>query len=181
MPETFNEVIVVEGNRDAAKIKAVFPRADILTTQGAAIDEDTLMRLRELNALRGLILMLDPDYPGERIRRRINDVAGPTKHVFIPKHACIDTRKNKVGIEHASDDTVRQALHDYVHDTTRSAKPIGRRDMAVLGLAGCAQASRRRQVIAEAFKLGMANAKTMRKRLNMFAVTVDQLKAVLQP
>ena len=180
MAETFSEVIVVEGNRDAAKIKAVFPRADIITTQGAALHEETLTRLHTLNATRGLILMLDPDYPGDRIRRRINEVAGPTKHVFLSKHTCIDRRKNKVGIEHAPDEVIRQALHDYVHETTLDSETICRQDMAVLGLSGCANAARRRRKVAHAFNLGVTNAKTLRKRLNMFAIELDALKAVLE-
>ncbi len=178
MPETFSEVIVVEGNRDAAKIRAVFPRADVLTTQGAALDEETLKRLTALNASRGLILMLDPDFPGDKIRRRINEAAGPTKHVFLPKHACIDAQKGKVGIEHANDATVREALLEHVYHTVQG-ETVSVNDMNKLGLSGTSGAAMRRKIVAEAFNLGIANAKTMRKRLNMFAIETLAIKAVL--
>ena len=67
----------------AKKIKEI--GFDVVITNGSEISEDTLNELKILNQKRGLILFLDPDYQGERIRRLINDYVGETKHAFLSK------------------------------------------------------------------------------------------------
>ena len=181
MTDRIDEVIVVEGNHDAARILAIFPQAHTLITQGAAISEATLTLLKRLNQTQGLILMLDPDYPGQRIRRIINDAVGETKHVFIPREACTDTHKRKVGIEHASEATIRQALQAHVHTHQPAHVSVTPQDMVNLKLTGYPGAKARREKVAKAFYLDEVNAKTLRKRLNMFAIDVASVKAVLTP
>ena len=70
------EVVVVEGYHDLAKLKSIYPDIDVVITNGSEISLSTLNELKSLNKQRGLILFLDPDYQGERIRRLINDYVG---------------------------------------------------------------------------------------------------------
>ena len=79
----FKEVIVVEGYHDLSKLRQIYDNVDIVITNGSEISQTTLEELKILNKTRGLILFLDPDYQGERIRRIINDYVGETKHAFL--------------------------------------------------------------------------------------------------
>jgi len=175
----FKEVIVVEGNHDVAKIKSVFKDADCVITNGREVDQSTLDLLKALNQTRGLILMLDPDAPGNKIRQIINDYVGPTKHVFLNKKDCIDERKNKVGIEHAPNSVIKQALLESVKEDV-SRETITAKDFITLKLNGDKKAKANREIVSNAFNLGKCNAKTMLKRLNMFGITKSQIKDVLQ-
>ena len=84
-----NKVVVVEGYHDLSRLRDIFPNLDIVVTNGSEISQTTLDELKALNESRGLILFLDPDVPGERIRRIIQEYVGETAHAFIPKHLCI--------------------------------------------------------------------------------------------
>ncbi len=174
-----NEVIVVEGNHDAQHIKRIFPQADIVITNGAEIPPETLDLLKALNDKRGLILLLDPDYPGERIRKIITQHVGPTKHVFIQKHHCINKQGTKVGIEHAPLLIIKKALEREMHEPNDQHGTLTMVDLAQLGLNGVKNASKQREKVCHHFHLGHCNAKTLLKRLNMFAIKKKDLEKVI--
>ncbi|MFW5838322.1 MAG: ribonuclease M5 [Bacillota bacterium] len=180
MIEQFNkEVFVVEGNHDKAKLKSIYPMCDVVITNGKEISRDTLELLRALNASRGLILILDPDFPGKSIRQRINDYVGPTKHVFLSKQQCIDPIKQKVGLEHASIAYLKSMIDQHVLKSQIEHRILTMSDMVSLGLSGSPCASQKRRAIAAYFHLGECNAKTMLKRLNMFNIQKDAILKVI--
>lgn len=173
------EVFVVEGNHDKAKLKSIYPMCDVVTTNGKEISNKTLDLLKALNESRGLVLILDPDFPGKSIRQRINDYVGPTKHVFLSKHECIDNIKHKVGVEHASNTYLKSMIDEHVLATHSTKQLLTMKDMVNLGLAGSYNASEKRVVLSNYFHLGECNAKTMLKRLNMFNITKDAIMRVI--
>jgi ribonuclease M5 len=180
MSNLFKEVVVVEGNHDASRIRQIFKDIDIITTNGSEISDQTLDLLKKMNETRGLILLLDPDFPGQKIRNRVNDYVGETKHVFIEKRYCIDETKRKVGIEHAPLSVIEKALKQHIHEVKPlSEKPLTIVDMVDLKLVGTINAKLNRKIISEQFHLGSCNAKTMLKRLNMFAIKKTEIEKVL--
>lgn len=173
------EVFVVEGNHDKAKLKSIYPMCDVVTTNGKEISVETLELLKALNASRGLVLVLDPDFPGKSIRQRINDYVGPTKHVFLSKKECIDHIKHKVGVEHASTTYLKTMIDQHILEASEDQHKLTMSDMVSLGLTGSPYASQRRKAIASHFHLGECNAKTLLKRLNMFNITKDDIMKVI--
>ncbi|MEC9484663.1 MAG: ribonuclease M5 [Candidatus Izemoplasma sp.] len=178
--KTINEVVVVEGYHDLARIKHIFPDCDVVITNGSEISQTTLDELKQLNDDRGLILLLDPDMQGERIRRVINDYVGETRHAFIPKVNCISKNKKKVGIEHASDEDIIEAMNHIRKSHKQKQKTITLKDLTRLGLMGSKDAKRKRQMLAEHFHIGPANAKTFCKKLNMFHITLEDITQALE-
>ncbi|MFP4077525.1 MAG: ribonuclease M5 [Candidatus Izemoplasmataceae bacterium] len=172
-------VIVVEGNHDKAKVHEVYPHADVMITNGSEIPSATLKALEHANKVRGLILMLDPDAPGEKIRRRIVDAVGPTDHVFLKKAACIDRQKGKVGIEHASRATIKEALSNHVQSDQGTEPTLTKSDLYELNLLGTVNARKNREFITDHFAIGHANGKTLLKKLTMFGITKDALERVV--
>ena len=59
------EVIVVEGKNDAAAVKKAVD-ADIIITGGFGITQDTLKLIRIASERRGVIVLTDPDFMGEK-------------------------------------------------------------------------------------------------------------------
>lgn len=83
MTEKINiqEVLVVEGKDDTANLRR-FYNVDTYETRGSAITEEDLERINRLNDLRGVIVLTDPDYNGERIRKLIMAAVPTARHAF---------------------------------------------------------------------------------------------------
>src|SRR5690625_2027748 len=107
-----NEVIIVEGKNDTAKVKLAV-EADTIETKGSAISKETLKMIKHANEKRGVIVLTDPDYPGNRIRRIITENVPNCKHAFLSKEEALPSSPNKhVGIENASVESIRKALQN---------------------------------------------------------------------
>lgn len=174
------EVIVVEGYHDLAKLKEINPTWDIVITNGSEVSQTTLDELKTLNKNRGLILFLDPDMQGERIRRLINDYVGDTLHAFLPKHQCISKNKKKVGIEHASVKHIRDAIINVKSGTYKARKDIELIDLYQWGLIGNPDSKIKRKRISEQFGIGLCNGKSLCRKLNMFNIDKDEVISALE-
>ncbi len=78
-----NEFIVVEGRDDTERVKRAV-ECDTIETNGSAINEQTLEVIRNAQQSRGVIVLTDPDFPGDKCRSTI------TEHVKGVRHAYID-------------------------------------------------------------------------------------------
>lgn len=176
----FQEVIVVEGMHDLSHIKDVFPNADVVITNGSEVSKDTLIELKELNKKRGLILFMDPDMQGERIRRMINDVVGATKHAYVKKSDAISTNKKKVGVEHVAKDKIVHALIHVLSTVEGSKASISKKDLYDLDLIGSSYAKENRKQLGEALGIGLNNAKSLYRKLCMFGVTKEDIEDIMK-
>ncbi|HLQ70418.1 MAG TPA: ribonuclease M5 [Bacillota bacterium] len=168
------EVIVVEGKDDTAKIKQAI-NADTIETNGSAISKRTLEQIRHAQQKRGVIIFTDPDYPGERIRHIIDEAIPGCKHAFLTEEQATPT-KNKyhsLGIEHASDATIQQALARVYELVPGHVSDITRSDLIKYGLIGGNNAKYRREMLGEKLHIGHTNGKQLLKRLTMFQITKD--------
>ncbi|WP_099305621.1 ribonuclease M5 [Bacillus sp. Marseille-P3800] len=173
------EIIIVEGRSDTVAIKRAVD-ADTIETNGSAIGEDVLRRIELAYERRGVIILTDPDYPGTRIRRIVSERVPGCKHAFIPKSKAM--RKNRsLGIEHASDEAIQQALKEvrsvgkstYESDVTRS-------DLIMAGLMSGEGAKQKREALGERLAIGYANGKQLKKRLDAFEITAEEFKQALK-
>ena len=169
------EVIVVEGANDTKRLKSFFD-VDTIETHGLGLKKETIELIREINNKRGVILFLDPDTPGEKIRNKLNNEIPNLKNAFVLKQDARTTKK--VGIEHADKETLEAALNNVI--TYRdSIESISQGEYNSLGLNGENDSSTKRELISKAFHLGKCNNKTMFKRLNMLGLTIEDIKKVL--
>lgn len=173
----FNEVVVVEGLHDLERIKSIYPEIDCLITNGSEIEEN-LPHIIEVSKKRDIILFLDPDYPGERIRKILQSKIPNAKNAFLKKDLAISKNKKKVGIEHAKKEDIIEAL-DRCLSVVESTNNITIKDLYKLGLIGETNSQKLRDKICLDLNLGHANAKTFLNRLNMFGITIEQLENVL--
>ena len=174
----YNEVIVVEGKNDEARIAKIFPNATIVTTNGSEISIDTLLLLEKMAKTREIILFLDPDYPGERIRTIITNRIPNAKQAFIHKRLAIDEKKHKVGVEHATDSDIINALKNLL--TPSEVKgTLTMNDLFHLGLVSRDDSKEVRRKLSETFNLGNPNGKTLLKRLNFLNISYQELEEFL--
>ena len=166
------EVIVVEGKNDTKRLKGFF-EVDTIETHGLGLGKDTIEYIREINDKRGVILLLDPDAPGEKIRRRLNDSIPNLRNAFILKE---DARtKKKVGVEHANKEVLEKALNNLIsYGDYRESISLG--EFIELGLSGKSDSASRREKVIKRYHLGKCNAKTLLKRLNMLGISKKDLE-----
>ena len=174
----FNEVVVVEGKNDKARLLAIYPNLNVITTNGSEISDDTLEMIKELSKKHKIILFLDPDYPGERIRAKINNYVDGCENVFIPKKLAVDNRKHKVGIEHASFDDIKNALENRISYSNKTNK-YTMKDLFDLGLIGQEDSVCKREYLAKVLHVGNPNGKTLLKRLNYIGLDIEEVRSIL--
>lgn len=171
------ELIVVEGKTDLIFLKS-FLHADIVITNGSEISKKTLDFIKEANKKQGVIILTDPDYPGIRIRNIISEYIGDCKHAYIEKSKAI--KGKKVGIAETKKEDVINALKNVVTYKKDNVKHINEVDLYELGLLGKNDSKSKREKVCEYYHLGWCNAKTFLKRVNMFGLTIEEIKEVIK-
>jgi ribonuclease M5 len=78
------EAIVVEGRDDTAVLKQVTD-ALIIETHGFGIAKTTWELLEKAYKEKGLIILTDPDFSGEEIRKKIVKNFPESKHAYMPR------------------------------------------------------------------------------------------------
>ncbi len=169
------EVIVVEGKNDTKRLKSFFD-VETIETNGLNLNKKTIELIREINGKRGVILFLDPDTPGEKIRKRLNDEISGLKNAFVIKKEARTSKK--VGVEHASKEVLEEALNNLV--TYGEFKDsLSKEEFYELGLAGESDSASKRTKVAKHFHLGECNGKTLFKRINMLGIGYKDIKEIL--
>ncbi|MEK4243779.1 ribonuclease M5 [Psychrobacillus sp. FSL K6-2684] len=175
-----NEIIVVEGKDDTTAIKRAVD-ADTIETNGSAISKETLMKIQHAQEKRGVIVFTDPDYPGRRIRAIIEEQIPGVKHAFLSKEKTIAKNGKSLGIEHAKDEDIQQALSDIYTPKTDSETHISiPLEVLIEGrLIGHPKAKERRTRLGDFLKIGYTNGKQLQKRLSIFQIHREQLEAAI--
>lgn len=169
-----NGIVVVEGKTDVSFLTS-FIEAEFITTNGSEISKDTIEYLK--NSKKDIYVLTDPDSPGERIRKILDENIPGLHHCFVKKENSI--KNGKVGVAESTKEEIKNALKNYV--TTKETKEGGMTmdDLVKLGLSGSDDANEKREAIANKLHLGHCNAKTFLKRLNYRGINIDELRQQL--
>ncbi|WP_159722600.1 ribonuclease M5 [Enterococcus sp. CSURQ0835] len=174
------EIIVVEGKDDTKRLKEVLA-VDTIETRGSAIDEEILTQIEHAQETRGVIVFTDPDFSGEKIRKTIMEVVPDAKHAFLARRfAAPSKRGGSLGVEHASDDAILQALEKVVTPSQTPEVTIPRQILLDYGLIAGPAAREKRERLGEELRIGYTNAKQLEKRLAMFRISEAELRAAMK-
>nr|NNM89909.1 ribonuclease M5 [Bacilli bacterium] len=172
---TIQEVIIVEGTHDRDRVKKAVD-ADVIVTGGSHIQGEVFDQIARVIDTRGVIILTDPDYAGEQIRRRITKRFPTCKQAFIPKvDAIVD---GDIGVENASVTAVEAALSNV--RTLWAREPIFFvEDLFEAQLAGNPYAAMRRAKLGALLGVGYGNVKAFLGRLNALSVTREEFQAAI--
>ena len=101
------EVIVVEGRDDITAVKRAV-EAELISVGGFGINEKIINKIREAQKRKGVIILTDPDFAGEKIRKIISKRVANVKHAYISQKE--GTKDGDIGVENASPETILRAL-----------------------------------------------------------------------
>ncbi len=171
MKKRLKEVIVVEGRDDSQRLKQ-FYQVKTIETNGSAINQETMDKIKQAQDLYGVIVFTDPDVSGEKIRRTIMRDVPEVQHAFLERQDAKPKHKGSLGVEHASFAAIDQALSAVYTVTTaeENQPPFTRAELMQLGLLGGQGASARRDYLTQRLKIGHSNGKQLAKRLALFQI-----------
>ncbi|MBX6352684.1 MAG: DUF4093 domain-containing protein [Thermoflavifilum sp.] len=173
------EIIVVEGLHDRQAVDRAV-EADVWVLGGDRIPRFRFSELRRAVSTRGVIILTDPDGPGERIRRRLADALPGAKHAFLPKQAAIGDGGRRLGVEFAPPEAIREAIAKARPTSTGTVEAVFTlADLATHGLAGGPGAAEQRRRLGEILGIGYANGQAFVKKLNALGITRGEWEAAL--
>ncbi|WP_245630129.1 ribonuclease M5 [Alicyclobacillus acidiphilus] len=177
------EIVVVEGIHDKQRVLEAVD-ADVIVLGGDRLGYRVLQLLRKAAANRGVIVLTDPDGPGERIRRRIDQSVPGCKHAYISRADAASPAG--LGVEHACAQAVRAALlsvrpigDEWPKGTDRSGV-FTQADLLAHGLLAHPDAANRRRIVGEALGIGYGNAKAFLHKLNAVRITEEEFKRAVE-
>lgn len=167
-----HEIIVVEGKDDTKRVQEVVD-ADTIETIGSAINEEILTRIAHAQRIRGVIVLTDPDFAGEKIRKTITEAVPQVKHAFISRRLARPMKRgSSLGVEHASDAAILEALKNVMTPSTSAGEDeIPRSLLVEFGLIAGPKAKARREALGDELRIGYTNGKQLVKRLRMFQIS----------
>ncbi len=174
------ESIVVEGIHDKQKLESIFGELSVIMTNGSEISNETINLIKNAESKNGVILFLDPDGPGDLIRKKIEQYVPNVKHAFLRKEDCISSNSKKIGIEHASSDVIIKALSSVYTISEKSGNKVTLSDIQNLGLIGKENSNKLRNDVSVRLNLGLTNGKTFLKRINQFDIEVDEILKIIK-
>ena len=178
--ERIEALVVVEGKSDTERLRRYYD-VDTFETSGMGLNEAMLTSLEALAQKRQIIILTDPDMPGEYIRNKISERISNCAHVILPKTAARSKGDKKLGIEYAKKADLDLAFAQ-VHmqkQTVDVTEQFTQADMLEYGFVGLTDSRKRRDYIADTLHLGRINAKQFLKRLNMFTINRSELETLL--
>lgn len=166
-------VIVVEGKSDVAFLSS-FIEAEFVTTNGSEISKETIEYLKKISSSKNIYVLTDPDYPGDRIRKILDENIKGLNHCFVKKENSI--KHGKVGVAESTIQEIENALKNAVKTKDNKNGKITMDDLVKLGLSGSEESNEKRNKIANELNLGHCNAKTFLKRINYCNIDIKELK-----
>lgn len=177
-------MVVVEGWADTQRL-ALAVNCDTIETGGSALGKETIERIRLAAERRGVIVLTDPDFNGNRLRQLILAAVPTVVMASISRdqgRAERDNPHQSLGVEHASPNDLRSILLE-ADQRVGQAVPPSDIDQAFLltnGLVGSGQAKERRQLVGDRLSLGYANGKQFLKRLRALGFQQNDILQVLK-
>ena len=171
-----SEVIVVEGKNDIMAVKRAVD-AFVVSTSGSGLNEKTLMMLETLHKERGIIILTDPDSPGEKIRALITERIPTAHHAFVKKKDCL--LDGDVGIENAEPKVIQKALEGMITYNDGETDLLFT-DLVDHGLVGEPASKMLREDLCDYLDLTYCNGKTLYKRLKLLNGTKNNLNEFME-
>ena len=171
------EVIVVEGRDDITAVKAAID-AEVIATNGFGYKKELVSTLKSIGERRGLIILTDPDFAGEQIRKDLSSKIPNCKHAFLAQGKAL--KKDNIGVENATAEDILEAINKARPHKVKVEINFTKEDLIELGLSGTPDARDRRDRLGDILGIGYANSKQFLNRLNNFGVSKEEFIKALE-
>ena len=170
------EVIVVEGRDDITAVKKAVD-AEVIAVGGFGINKKVIDRIKAAQKRQGVIVLTDPDFAGEKIRKIIAKRVPGIKHAYISQKD--GTKDGDIGVENAEPETIIRALEFAKCEVKEERNEFNIDDMIFFGLTGNNNSKERRDLLGNELGIGYCNAVQFLTRLNNYGITKEEFIAAV--
>lgn len=174
-----SQAIIVEGRDDVDVVNRACD-ALVIPTHGFGITKETWELLEKAYQEKGLVILTDPDFSGEEIRRRLTARFPDSIQAYLPLNEAVRKSDGDIGIENARPQDVAEAIKKAhgvkASDGGKELFSINAETLRELGLAGGPDASARRAAAGARLGIGYGNTKTFLRKLRQFGITEAELR-----
>lgn len=171
------EVIVVEGKDDISAVKRAVD-ADLIATSGFGLNRTIIEKIKNAAKKRGIIILTDPDFAGENIRKTVQKIAPNCKHAFIPRESA--TKDGDIGVENASPESIREALSKVKTEVKGERCEFTMDDLYRDKLVSSPVATAMRDKVGRELGIGYGNGKQFLSRLNRYGITREEYNKAVE-
>lgn len=171
------EVVIVEGRDDENRVREAC-ECDTIATSGFGISKDTIDRIKNAYEKRGIIIFTDPDFAGQKIRKRLDDMFPNSKHAYLSP--CEATKNGDVGIENAKKESIIRALEKASAEISENEITFFEEDLFENGMTFGHGARSKRQFVGTFLGIGYGNSKEFLRRLNSYEIKREKFYEALQ-
>lgn len=165
------EVIVVEGRDDVTAVKRAVD-AEIIAVGGFGINAKVINRIKEAQKRQGVIVLTDPDFAGDKIRRIISKRVPDIKHAYITQKE--GTKDGDIGVENASPEAILKALSMAKFEIKEKREEFNIQDLVYFKLTGDNKSKARRDALGSELGIGYCNSNQFITRLNNYGITREE-------
>lgn len=171
------EVIVVEGRDDITAVKQAVD-AEVIATGGFGINKKVIDRIKEAQKRKGVIVLTDPDFAGEKIRAIIAKRVPGIKHAYIAQEDGI--KGDDIGVENAKPEIIIEALKRAKMTEEEYKEIYTSEDMFFFKLTGNEDSKKRRIILGKELGIGYGNSNQMLTRLNKYSIDIEEFKKAIK-
>ena len=179
-----DRVLVVEGRDDVnAAGRAV--DALIIPTHGFGITQETWNVLAKADAERGLIILTDPDFSGEEIRRKLTEKFPNSIQAYISQNDAL--LAGDIGVENAKPEVIRDAIIKALENGNRAERScldeddkVEMKDLVAAGLAGGEGSAELRKRLCGHLGIGYANSRALYRKLVFWGIGKKELEQAIE-
>ena len=171
-----NEAIVVEGRDDIDVVSKAFDTL-IIATHGFGITKQTWALIERAYKEKGIIILTDPDFSGQEIRRKLTERFPDAKQAYIARE--VATKKADIGVENATPEIVAEAIANAKMTVKDEAKTVTMSDITDLGLCGEAGSGTLRRAVSARLSIGQGNSKAFLKMVNGYGISLEEIKQAI--
>lgn len=174
---SIKEVIVVEGIKDEIAVKRAID-AEIIYVSGFGISNRIIKLIENAQNRCGVILFMDSDSAGERIRRFISKRVNGVKHAYISRKKSM--KNGDIGVENASPEDIIESIKNAKCIVDSKVDEFTMVDLYKNNLINTRESSKRRETLGDLLGIGYANGKKFLSRLNSFNVSREQFENAIK-
>ncbi len=171
------EVIVVEGRDDITAVKAAID-AEVVATGGFWYSKEFIKMLQTIGENQGIIILTDPDYAGEKIRKDLSKYVKNCKHAFLPQNKAL--KKGDIGVENASKEDIIEAILRARPEEKEKSTEFTKEELMGHGLVGGQGSREKRERLGAILSIGYSNSKQLLNRLNNFGISREEFNKALE-
>lgn len=182
MKKIISQAIVVEGRDDIAAVSQAVDGL-IIATHGFGIRKETWELIEKAYKEKGLIILTDPDFSGEEIRRKLTEKFPDAIQAYIAQEDAL--AGDDIGVENSTPEVIAAAIERAMENAERldERQPTDKLSMRVLvdlGLAGVSGSNELRKQVCSRLGIGYGNANALIKKLSYWGIGKEELEQTIK-